>query len=303
VARALAAGLTVTLADPSRTAMTAALQRVAEAAEAEVVAGRLTPEARDADWARLTSVLVGVVPGGVDVSVTAGEAGEGRIGLGGAPAAAGVALALAPRAGGGIEVGVGRGASAGLVAAALALARRLRGPVVLTGPGGPVAARLGAALDAAFALWRAQGTPAEVLDALQKAFSAVADPEVASRGRGLALLRQTRAALADAGARMVADEVVRQPSDIDCVAVQGGLMPRWSGGPMYQADRRGLLLVRADLHAMGATPAPLIERLIAEGRRFEALNRASAQQDARDDRHQPQGGHPERREVEGHNPL
>ena len=50
------------------------------------------------------------------------------------------------------------------------------------------------------------------------------------------------------------------------------MMPRWMGGPMYQADLRGLILIRADLARLGgqgrlATSA-LLDLMIAEGERF-----------------------------------
>jgi 3-hydroxyacyl-CoA dehydrogenase len=53
--------------------------------------------------------------------------------------------------------------------------------------------------------------------------------------------------------------------------------PRWRGGPMYQADLRGLMVLRADLRAWGAeaalwSPAPLIDRLIRDGQTLAALD-------------------------------
>ena len=63
--------------------------------------------------------------------------------------------------------------------------------------------------------------------------------------------------------------------DIDAVATISGLFPRWEGGPMYQAQRRGLMAVRADLRARAEaapalyTPLPLLDGLIAEGKRLD----------------------------------
>ena len=54
---ALKAGLKVTLCDPSREALVAALEAVGLAQEAAVAAGQLTPAARDDDWARLIPAL------------------------------------------------------------------------------------------------------------------------------------------------------------------------------------------------------------------------------------------------------
>ena len=53
-------------------------------------------------------------------------------------------------------------------------------------------------------------------------------------------------------------------------------MARWTGGPMLQADRRGLIVLRRDLRIWAAeapdlfSPAPLFDRLIAEGRPLAA---------------------------------
>ena len=79
------------------------------------------------------------------------------------------------------------------------------------------------------------------------------------------------AALAAEGARMLEDGRLRRPADLDALAVLSGLMARSLGGPFHQADRRGLLLLRADLRkCTGAVFAvsPEIDRRIAEGARF-----------------------------------
>jgi len=48
---------------------------------------------------------------------------------------------------------------------------------------------------------------------------------------------------------------------------------RWTGGPMHQADQRGLMVVRRDLRVWAAdaprlyAPSPLFDRWIGDGRR------------------------------------
>ena len=60
------------------------------------------------------------------------------------------------------------------------------------------------------------------------------------------------------------------------LAIAAGIVARWTGGPMHQADRRGLLVLRRDLKVWAAeapalySPAPLLDRLIGEGRGFGA---------------------------------
>jgi 3-hydroxyacyl-CoA dehydrogenase len=62
--------------------------------------------------------------------------------------------------------------------------------------------------------------------------------------------------------------------------VAGGAFPRWEGGPMFWAARRGLLVLRADIRRWGETApaqwqvAPLIDALIRNGRSFADLDAA-----------------------------
>ncbi len=88
------------------------------------------------------------------------------------------------------------------------------------------------------------------------------------------ILAAIRAALANCGAALLRKGAVKQASDFDAVAVQTGLFPRWQGGPLYHADKRGPLVMRADLRRRAAdapdlfTPDPLFDVVIADGMRF-----------------------------------
>jgi len=69
-----------------------------------------------------------------------------------------------------------------------------------------------------------------------------------------------------------------RPSDIDLALVLGQGFPRWEGGPMLWAERRGLLVLRRDLREWAGnapalyTPATLMDDLIREGRSLAGLN-------------------------------
>lgn len=82
------------------------------------------------------------------------------------------------------------------------------------------------------------------------------------------------AALANEGARILAEGVVPRASDIDVVMVAGQGFPRWQGGPMFRAETRGLLVLRAELRRFADqapefwTVAPLIDQLIRDGRKL-----------------------------------
>jgi 3-hydroxyacyl-CoA dehydrogenase len=91
------------------------------------------------------------------------------------------------------------------------------------------------------------------------------------------VLNRWLAALANEGARLLDEKIALRPSDIDHLMVAGYHFPRWRGGPMYQATQRGLMVLRRDLRVWAVdgplwTPAPLIDRLIRDGRTFASLD-------------------------------
>jgi len=79
------------------------------------------------------------------------------------------------------------------------------------------------------------------------------------------------------GARLLEQGIALRSSDIDIVYITGYGFPRHHGGPMYYADRIGLAEVYADIKRLHQQygywwqPAPLIERLVREGKRFSDL--------------------------------
>lgn len=92
--------------------------------------------------------------------------------------------------------------------------------------------------------------------------------------------RRALAAMANEGARMVAEGAVLRPSDVDAVMVAGYGFPRWRGGPMQAADQAGLLALRNDLRSYAAAdgafwePSALWDDLIKNGRAFSDLDGA-----------------------------
>jgi 3-hydroxyacyl-CoA dehydrogenase len=282
---ALAAGLRVTLIDPQRDPLVQAVEKIAAAQELAVAEGRLAAETRDADWARLSpSVTVGAAAS-ADLILQAPEAviappdGPPLVGLGGG--VGDVVLIPSLQAGGLAELAARASADPAVQALALAFARRLGWRVVFTGAGGPVDRRLRATLAAVIARFEAQGLGRAAIAAALAGFGLgvphrLGHPPSEARDVVPACL----AALANQGARLLEEEVARRPGDIDAVAIAAGLLPRWQGGPMFQADRRGLMVLRADLRRRAEaapalfTPAPLLDRLISEGRCFADMNRA-----------------------------
>ena len=93
----------------------------------------------------------------------------------------------------------------------------------------------------------------------------IADEEIVAR---------IMTALANEGARVIEEGYATRASDIDVVYVYGFGFPRYRGGPMFYADTVGLPTVLARVKEYRARfgdywePAPLLERLVAEGRGF-----------------------------------
>ncbi|MDO8457541.1 MAG: 3-hydroxyacyl-CoA dehydrogenase NAD-binding domain-containing protein [Burkholderiaceae bacterium] len=79
------------------------------------------------------------------------------------------------------------------------------------------------------------------------------------------------------GAKLLEQGIALRPSDIDITYLTGYGFPAHHGGPMYLADRIGLDQVLADIQRFHAQdgfwwqPAPLLERLVREGKRFADL--------------------------------
>lgn len=281
--QALKAGLSVQLADPSRDAMVAALGRIVTAQEAEVQAGRMTAEARDADWARLTSVVGAARLGEAEAVLAlrgdlALPAPRTVLALGVAAGKGAVAVSLVPAARMLAEMVVdGADVAPARAAQAVGLARRLGWDVVSVGAGGPVAVKLATALAEAVALLEGRGVPrATVAHALALAgIAGEGRPGVPGRTED-AIARRCFAALANAGARLVEAGIARDAATVDAVAVSAGIVARWTGGPMHQADRRGLMVVRRDLRVWAAesaelyAPSGLFDRYIGEERRLTA---------------------------------
>ena len=118
------------------------------------------------------------------------------------------------------------------------------------------------------------------------------DPEVAVladadrtakgiRARALSdgdIRKRCLAAMAGAGAQILADGQVRRPADIDMVAVHSMGFARRTGGVMYAADLLGLSEVQRTLQQMAqetpriAAPAQMFQDLIRSEKTFDDLN-------------------------------
>jgi 3-hydroxyacyl-CoA dehydrogenase len=88
------------------------------------------------------------------------------------------------------------------------------------------------------------------------------------------ILSRITTALANEGARVLEDGYALRAGDIDVIYCYGFGFPRHRGGPMFYANTVGLPVILSNVKEYRARfgdhwqPAPLIERLVAEGRGF-----------------------------------
>ena len=79
------------------------------------------------------------------------------------------------------------------------------------------------------------------------------------------------------GARVLEEGIAIRPCDIDIVYINGYGFPEVTGGPMFWADKQGLDNILADIQRFQAEygdawrPAPLLEKLVAQGKGFASL--------------------------------
>jgi 3-hydroxyacyl-CoA dehydrogenase len=92
------------------------------------------------------------------------------------------------------------------------------------------------------------------------------------------IMRRYMAAMVNEGAKVVEEGIALRPLDVDVTFISGYGFPRHRGGPMKYADMVGLPQVLADLREFAQEdplfwqPAPLLEKLVAEGKNFASLN-------------------------------
>ncbi|MET1113328.1 MAG: 3-hydroxyacyl-CoA dehydrogenase NAD-binding domain-containing protein [Comamonas sp.] len=94
------------------------------------------------------------------------------------------------------------------------------------------------------------------------------------------ILRRYMAAMVNEGAKVVEEGIALRPLDVDVTFMSGYGFPRHRGGPMKWADMEGLPKILADIETFAKEdplfwqPAPLLVRLVKEGKGFESLNQA-----------------------------
>jgi len=109
-----------------------------------------------------------------------------------------------------------------------------------------------------------------LIEASRKSSRAISDQEIIER---------TIYSLINEGAKILEEGFAARSSDIDVIYINGYGFPNWRGGPMCFADLTGLDKILATIEQFHRdlgerwTPAPLLKKLVAEGRRFSDYKR------------------------------
>ncbi|UOA25866.1 FAD-dependent oxidoreductase [Pseudosulfitobacter sp. DSM 107133] len=96
------------------------------------------------------------------------------------------------------------------------------------------------------------------------------------------IVRRYMAAMVNEAAKVVGEGIARRPLDVDMTLLFGYGFPRYHGGPLKWADIVGLPELLADMKEYQKEDpyfwqiAPLLEKLVAEGKTFDDLNKAAA---------------------------
>jgi 3-hydroxyacyl-CoA dehydrogenase len=121
------------------------------------------------------------------------------------------------------------------------------------------------------------GSRTRVADPLIDSLAAEAAAKRGIRRQPIAsdeIVARITTALANEGARVLEEGYASRAGDIDVIYCYGFGFPRYRGGPMFYAETVGLPTVLARIRAYRERfgdywrPAPLIERLVGEGRGF-----------------------------------
>lgn len=296
---ALAAGARVSLADHDAAALSEALEAVATALEDAKATGRLTAEEAADRWARLQPELPEALPEGIDLLILCGSFTASAAVLPDLPQSLPLALfgrAASARGPGIILHPAGpeparlaeilpRPNERGPVVAALIALFKGQGLGIVQGHGAsilrPMAQALHLALDN---LRQTDGDEAVATQLRRWGFLPASNGRAEAEGGFDRFASGPEAALlgamANAGLRSLGEGAAIRPGDLDMAAISGLGLPRWSGGPMFWAARRGLLVLREDLRRWADrdpdiwTPAPLLDEMLREGVTLADLDRA-----------------------------
>ncbi|NPD15710.1 enoyl-CoA hydratase/isomerase family protein [Xinfangfangia sp. D13-10-4-6] len=304
---ALGRGLRVIWAAPEQEGDMAAHERITgwvrERLTADMRAGRLTPAQLDSDLARFQTHQP------IAALQAAGLLVHGRVSdlidrmqrqvpqivqlvIGGARGRPGLTIAPSGRV---CEISTAGAASPQALAASWRLLRGFGLQPVLSAGLPQIGRQVVGAGQAALQAMLGMGVPRRLLASVLTGFGQeipdLPDPFGEAPPRGMEapeVLHRWLGAMANEGYRLISEGVVpgtHAPDApvtvqsavraIDFLMVHGHGFPRWQGGPMHQADRRGPMVLRSDLRRWQGDdaiwqPNPVLDRLVSKGGRRAA---------------------------------
>ncbi len=275
--RALVAGLQIRLVNPEQEGLMNCLLRISVLLAQDITQGRLDPQTRDVLWARLRSSKSTDLFDSSPIFCQQSDLFDGDIYIT-------TARQTPPPEKSILIIAQDKFDYVADPAAPLDILAFLSGFFAKMGissydllRGGYVDAQIKDALSQAISYLQTQGHARDAIIATLAASGVGVDANIAlppAPPNSKPILAAIQLALINRGAIMLRENRVPRATDYDAMVVQAGLFARWLGGPLYCADRRGLMVVRADLRklAMGAadlfTPDPLFDHMIAKGRLF-----------------------------------
>jgi 3-hydroxyacyl-CoA dehydrogenase len=273
--RALLAGLHVRLVNPEQEGLMNSLLRISALLVSDIAEGRLTVKTRDMIWVRLrsskdrdlfdeTSIVIGM-NSDCDVLLT-----KSRQDLSSQKAL----LVLSETS---VDTVVDPAAPVRTMAFLAGLFVKFGIATYDLARGGFVETQIKDAVSQAINYLQRQGHARDVIIAALASWGVGVDANVALPApppKSKEILSGIQLAMINRGALLLSEARIPRAPDYDAMVVQAGLFPRWLGGPLYSADRRGLMVVRAELRKLAAsapdlfTPDPSFDALIAKGRLF-----------------------------------
>lgn len=123
---------------------------------------------------------------------------------------------------------------------------------------------------------RSETKDQEVLDmiAAERDAKGIAPREISDQE----IIDRYMAAMVNESAKVVGEGIALRPLDVDITLMNGYGFPRWRGGPLHYADTVGIQKILNDIKTFQKEddffwqPAPLLEKLAAEGKTFSDLN-------------------------------
>jgi 3-hydroxyacyl-CoA dehydrogenase len=120
------------------------------------------------------------------------------------------------------------------------------------------------------------GSPSPVTEAIVREFAQRSGRQARSFSQD-EIVERLIYPMINEGAKILEEGKAIRASDIDIIWINGYNWPAYRGGPMFYADQVGLDKVLARLQELTGTvgphwtPAPLLERLVAEGKRLSEV--------------------------------